>query len=404
MTETLTIQPTTTDKLQYALNRVGEGKAYDALRLMPGVYPITKSLYVNSESEVFGNKNVTLRLVSNAPTSVFKVMTPIFGNKLGTEIHDVCFHGFNIDGNSAKQTVKHGQGYHNAFYFQNCKNIDIHGMKIFNSQGDGVRLKNCENIDIIGNTIDRIGHDAAYLIGCDNITYASNAVNLRTNSGFRSANSNRVRIFDNLITGGSEWWRGGPGIQLDHTDFTVVDELEAYNNTLYQTFGPAFWLSNYGEASKDLSLCKDYHIHDNRIIECGLNNSIDWVGGMIWSGVDNVLFEYNTLVDNYRYGIAGHVGSSVWTTRPKGKGYSFTARKNVIAGTQLGLFKNGVANGYGVALTMFQSHCMESEDNIIFDNKGGSHLNVKSETDSEEAIELDEDYFPIDAVDCGCRI
>lgn len=402
MTEILTIQQTNSAGIQAALNRVGEDQEYDALRLSSGVYNINKPLYVNSGSEVMGNKNTVLKLMAKASPTVFKPLVPIFGNK-GKEINNISFHGFVIDGNSSKQSVVHGKGYHNAFYFTNGSGIDIHNMILKNSQGDGARFKGCEKIDMSGCVIDKIGHDAMYALNCDTVNYFGNTVSLRTNSGVRTANSNHVKVFDNLIKGSDNWWAGNPGCQVDHYDFTVVDDVEIYNNVFYKTYGAAFWLNNYGEASSDLSICKNYRIHDNLLVECGLNPGIDYVGGLMWSGVDNIQFEYNTIVDCYRYGIAGHVGSSVWGTRPKGKGYVLNAKNNIVTGTKLGRFNNGIKNGFGIANTMFVTHSINSEGNRIWNNAGGNYLNVVSETDSEEAVTLDEDYHTIETVDCGCR-
>lgn len=398
----LTIQQTNSDGIQRALNKVGEGQAYDALRLLDGAYNINKPLLLNSETEIFGSRYVTLKLMSNASPTVFKVLTPIFGQK-GKDIHDVSIHGFCFDGNSTKQSVLHGKGFHNFIYFQNGSDITVRNMILKNSQGDGARFKACERIDMCGCKIDRIGHDAGYFLNCDTVNYFANTVNLRTNSGIRTANTNHVKIFDNLIMGSDNWWAGNPGCQIDHNDFTVVDDLEIYGNVFKDTYGAGIWLDNYGEASRDLSLCKDYQIHDNLFVGCGLNPSIDYVGGLQWSGVDNVQFDHNTVVDSYRYGVAGHVGTPVWSTRPKGKGYTATVSNCIITGTKLGRFSNGVGNGYGIGLTMFSTHHIESENNCIWDNAGGNYLNVKSSTDSYEPVELDENYYPVTEVDCGCR-
>lgn len=402
MTEILTIQPTNSAGIQAALNRVGEDQEYDALRMMAGIYNINKPLFANPCTEIMGFRNTVWKLMSGASSTVFKSMTPILGQK-GKETYDISVHGFCFDGNSSRQTVAHGKGFHNFCYFTNGSRIDIHNMILKNSQGDGARFKLCEKIDMSGCTIDKIGHDGMYSINCDTVNFFGNTVTLRTNSGVRTSNTNHVKIFDNLITGSNNWWAGNPGCQIDHSDFTVVDDVEVYNNIFYRTYGAAFWLNNYGEASTDLSLCRDYHIHDNTMVECGLNPGIDYVGGLSWSGVDNVQFEYNTLVDCLRYGISAHVGSAVWGTKPKGKGYVLNASKNVVTGTREGRYNNGVKTGIGIANTLFVTHSITSEENHVWNNVGGNYLNVVSETDSEEPLELDEEYHVIEAVDCGVR-
>ena len=107
----------------------------------------------------------------------------------------------------------------------------------------------------------KLGHDALYIIYSSNVEAWNNKITCRTNSGLRIYNTNNVRFHNNVINSEGE---GGAGIQVQKSDpATVMDNIEIFNNLLYETNAAGIWITGYGSKySKDSA--KDVYIHHNK--------------------------------------------------------------------------------------------------------------------------------------------
>ena len=140
---------------------------------------------------------------------------------------------------------KRGEGYYNMIHFLNSKDIQVHDMYMHDGHGDGLKVENSSNIQFYNNKVYKLGHDGLYAINCQNVEAWNNRITCRTDSGLRVWNSNHVKFHDNVIDSFYDWSAGGPGILIEKTT-GVVNDVEVYNNTIHNTYGPGIWLIGYG--------------------------------------------------------------------------------------------------------------------------------------------------------------
>ena len=182
-------------------------------------------------------------------------------------------------------------------YFLNSKNIQVHDMYMHDGHGDGLKVERSSNIQFYNNKVYKLGHDGLYAIDCQNVEAWNNKITCRTNSGLRIWNSNHVKFHDNVIDSFYHWSAGGPGIQIQKST-GVMNDIEVYNNTIHNTYGPGIWLLGYGDSySKEEA--QNVYIHHNIFYSTGTNPSIDWVGGIVTSGFYNTLVENNVFDGTY---------------------------------------------------------------------------------------------------------
>ena len=91
-------------------------------------------------------------------------------------------------------------------------------------------------------------------------------------------NGNHVKFYNNVINSERE---GGAGIEIQKAgSSTVMNDIEIYNNLLYETNTAGIWITGYGsEYSKDSA--KDVYIHNNKFYKTGINPGADWSGGVV---------------------------------------------------------------------------------------------------------------------------
>ena len=134
-----------------------------------------------------------------------------------------------------------------------------------------------------------------------NVEAWNNKITCRTNSGLRIYNSNHVKFYNNTINSEGE---GGAGIQVQKDGSSIImDDIEIYNNLLYETNAAGIWITGYGSKySKDTA--KDIYIHDNKFYKTGTNQGADWAGGVVLNGFQNTLIENNLFDGCYGAAIA----------------------------------------------------------------------------------------------------
>jgi hypothetical protein len=350
--EIKTINPTNSKYIQAALNVVGNGLPYKILSLNDGIYDIDTPLKMNDgtiiKSTIEGSKNVIFRLIDKASIKQFGINIPIFGQKNST-IKDIEISGINFNGNKENQIVKWGLGYHNFIYLQRATNIYVHDIEVHHSLGDGLRVRNSNNISFKDSVIDECGHDGFHSRNSENIVVDNLTIRISIDSGVRLINSNHVKVSKINIIGFDRWDAGNPGILIEHSGNTIdddrySDDIEICDCTIRQTYGAGIWIVNHGKFSANKEKICNLYIHDCDIIECGLNPNINYVGGVVYAGWDNVLIE-NCLISNcYGYGIVALVPSG---TTPLGKDYTLTANNCLIIKTQNS--RNDESNGIGIA-------------------------------------------------------
>jgi hypothetical protein len=193
-----------------------------------------------------------------------------------------------------------------------------------------------------------------------------------------------VKFHDNIIESFYDWSAGGPGIQIEKSK-GVVNDVELYNNTIHNTYGPGIWLIGYGE-DYPKEEAENVHIYNNIFYNTGTNPSIDWVGGIVASGfydtlIENNVFDavYNAAITNlYPLETTGVDAGS--DDSPKGKGYTTTIRNNIIVNTQKRT-KDPSGTGYGISNYYPKTSSFVLENNCLYNNVGGNYINANSTTD-----------------------
>nr|WP_243684107.1 right-handed parallel beta-helix repeat-containing protein [Methanosarcina barkeri] len=230
-------------QINQALKFVAGNSKYTTVHLKgPFTYVIDDTLLIGSNTILEGDSNAVIKLVNNAGWATMK---PMIKQMSSSGNSNIVIRGFEIDGNhDGNPKVSKGKGYYNMIYFTNCNNIKVYNMYMHDGLGDGLRIKYGKNIKFYKNRIYKLGHDGLFAIQCKNIKAWKNRITCRTNSGLRIWNSNHVKFYNNVIDSFYHWSAGGPGIQIEKSA-GIMDDIEIYDNTISNTYGPGIWLFNY---------------------------------------------------------------------------------------------------------------------------------------------------------------
>jgi hypothetical protein len=159
-----------------------------------------------------------------------------------------------------------------------------------------------------------------------------------------------------------------------------MNDIEVYNNTIHNTYGPGIWLLGYGN-SYPREEAQDVYIHHNIFYSTGTNPSIDWVGGVLTSGFYNTLIENNVFDGTYHAAII-HMYPTGDSTNlsPKDTGYTTIVRNNIIVNT-LQRTKDPGGTGYGIINYLPETHSFVLENNCLYNNSAGDYRNARSTSD-----------------------
>jgi len=286
------------------------------------LFTIDEPLWIFSNTNFLGAKTARLKLTDRASwsagTPMIKEGSPVSGC--------ITIKGFTIDGNrEGNSGVISGKGYHNLIHFTDCQNISICDMYLTNSHGDGFKVDNCSNINLSNCKIHLLGHDGFYSANCSIVEACHNSITCRTNSGLRLYNSNHCKLHDNSITSQGS---GGAGIEIQKYGTPQMDDIEVYNNLIYQTMLAGIWM--FGSNSYPASSA-DVHIHHNQIYDTGSRS----IGGILSNGFNGLI--ENNVIDG-AYG-AGIIQSGTYSSIPEGSGFVLTLRNNILTNT-----KDGIGN------------------------------------------------------------
>lgn len=365
-------------EINQALAYVSENSHFTTVHLKgPNTYVISDSILIGNNTILEGDHGAVIKLEDNADWPSNK---PLITQMDNAGINRVTIKGFEINGNHDHNLdKKRGEGYYNMINFLDSKNIDVHGMYMHDGHGDGLRVERSSNIKYYNNKVYKLGHDGFFAIDCLNVEAWKNTITCRTNSGLRIWNSNHVKFHDNVIDSFYDWSAGGSGILIEKTT-SVMNDIEVYNNTIHNTYGPGLWLIGYGH-SYPREEAQNVHIYHNIFYSTGTNPSINWVGGIVTSGFYDTLIENNVFDGVYHAAIIQMYPTENSTNlSPKGTGYTTIVRSNIIVDTQKRT-KDPDETGYAVINYLPSTHTIMLENNCLYDNVGGNYKNANSTTD-----------------------
>ncbi len=361
-------------EINKALEYVAENPEFTTVHLSgPNTYIISDSIFIGSNTILEGDPTAVIKLENKAGWPLEK---PLITQIDSSGSQNITVRGFEIDGNhDGNKEKSRGKGYYNLIHFLNCKDIRVYNMYMHDSHGDGLKVAKGSEIKFYNNTVYKLGHDALYIIYCSNIEAWNNKITCRTNSGLRIYNGNHVKFYNNIINSEGE---GGAGIEIQKTgSSTAMDDIEIYNNLLYETNTAGIWITGYGDAYSKNS-AKDIYIHNNKFYKTGINPGADWSGGVVLNGFYDTLIENNIFDGCYGAAIAHKQVDDEFLS--PGSGYTTIARNNIIINTQ---YSPAAGKGYAFYNKLKDTHSLTLQNNCLSNNAGGNYMHASSTSDTE---------------------
>ncbi len=368
----------TDDHLQInkALAYIAANPGYTTVHLKgPFTYVINGTLLIGSNTILEGDSNAVIKLADHA---CWDTMKPLIQQMNSSGNNNIVIRGFEVNVNHDNNTeFARGKGYYNVIYFLRCNNVKVYNMYMHDGHGDGLRIRNSQNIQFYNNRISKLGHDGLFAIECNNVEAWSNIITCRTNSGLRAWNSNYVKFHANEIDASYYKCTGGPGIQIEKSA-GIMDNIEIYNNTFNNTYGPGIWIFNYDNSStRDQG--KDIYIHHNVFHGTGTNPSINWIGGILAGGFNNTIIENNVFDGAYNAAVVHMYMPGYSSSYSPAGGYITIVRSNVIVNTVR--CRADPSGGYGVINNLPETHSFVFQNNCLYNNIAGNYKNCNSTSD-----------------------
>jgi hypothetical protein len=373
-------------EINKALAYIAENPEFTTVYLKgPNTYVISDSIFIGSDTTLQGDSTAVIKLKDNADWPHEK---PLITQKSCSGNQNIIISGFEIDGNYYRNSEKkRGDGYYNLIRFSSCENIQVYDMYMHDSHGDGLRIKDSENIQFHDNRIYKLGHEGLYAIGCQNVEAWNNNVRTMTNSALRIWNSNHVKFHDNTIWTEYGPDAGGPGIQIQYireNKAQPMNDIEVYNNTIYDTYGPGIWLIAYGEPYAKTE-AQNVHIYNNAFYGCGTHPTYDWLGGIVTSGFYDTLIENNVFDANFNAAVVYMYPTGLsedidFTPKGTDGDYTTIVRNNIMTNT-LERKYSPEETGYAVIDYFPETHSFVLENNCLYNNSAGNYKNANSTTD-----------------------
>ena len=363
-------------QINQALKFVASNSKYTTVHLKgPFTYVIDDTLLIGSNTILEGDSNAVIKLANNAG---WVTMKPMIQQMRSSGNSNIVIRGFEVNGNhDGNPKVSKGDGYYNVIYFTNCNNVKVYNMYMHDGLGDGLRIKYGQNIQFYNNKIYKLGHDGLFAIQCQKVEAWNNRITCRTNSGLRIWNSNHVKFHHNVIDSFYHWSAGGSAIQIEKSA-GIMDDIDIYDNTISNTYGPGIWIFNYDSSSATKDKGKNVHIHHNVFYSTGTNPSITWVGGIVASGFHDTLIE-NNVFDGIYHAAVIHMYPEVYSPSYSSK-YTTIVRNNIIVNTQKRT-KSPSGTGYAVINYLSKNHNFVLENNCLYNNAAGNYKGCTSKTD-----------------------
>ncbi len=352
-------------QINEALKFVAENPEFTTVYLKgPFKYVINETLLIGDDTILEGDSKACIKLADEA---VWATAVPLIKNRDSTGNNRITLQGFEIDGNSEKHMSSGcdilGKGYYNLIYITKSSNITVTNMYLHHGCGDGLKVEYSDNVVFKENTVYKLGHDVVYCIYSNNIIASDNDIFTRTNSACRLTNSNHAKIFNNTIHSEFDGHSTGPGIQLQKTDESLMDDIEIFNNNIYTLNGAGILIYGHDRGTRG----NDVYIHNNIFRDVGQYRKDTGYSNaaIVISQFDNTRIE-NNVIDN-----GGHAGIKFWKYSSKYQmSGTFTAiiRNNIILNhddhTAAGIWvQDDTANKYKIV----------SENNCFYNNRGGSY-------------------------------
>lgn len=374
-------------EINKALKHVSENPYLTTVHFKgPYTYVISDSILIGNNTTLEGDSTAVVKLEDNANWPVGK---PMITQMNSTGIHEVTIEGFEIDGNHDNNLDKPtGYGFYNMIYFSNSTDIKVHDMYMHDGHGEGLKVDRSYNVQFYNNVIYKMGHNAFFAEDCQNLEAWNNKITIRTDCGLRVLNSNHIRFHDNVIDSFYHWSGGDSGIMVEKTTGTVND-VEIYNNIIHDIYGSGIWLIGWLE-SYPREEAQNVHVFRNIFYNTGTNPNNNCVGGIITSGFYDTLIENNVFDEVYHAAIIhmSPIGIQTYPTyetrsslSPSSTEHTTIVRKNIIVNTQKRK-TDPDGTGYAIINYLPETDAFVLENNCLYNNSAGNYHNCTSSTDT----------------------
>lgn len=173
----------------------------------PFVYDVKSSCLIGSNTEFTGDSSAKLRLANNVGWTTAGAGTPIIGQAggVGTAVHDIKIHGFEIDGNEGAQSGSGGKDLYRVISFQGSSsasvyNISVYNMTLHDAKGDGFRCTYGKNIYYYNNVGNNLQHTCVMYSRVNSGEIHDNVAHQCSCSGDRLDNCQNIIIYNEKIS------------------------------------------------------------------------------------------------------------------------------------------------------------------------------------------------------------
>ncbi|UGV40626.1 PKD domain-containing protein [Methanococcoides orientis] len=259
------------------------------------------------------------------------------------------------------------------------KDLTFHDLSFTTGIGDFIKVVHSRekypNLNIYDNYFGRSGHSAVYVLragstGENRVWIHDNEFGyVAANAGIRLDECSGSLIENNTFTSNNQ---GDSAIYLiydnDGSNIGLSDNEIRYNTISgVREYGIVLMASVDGDHIVDKPETTGNYIHHNLI--SNTEGDDGRAGGINIHGIDDVLIEYNTIVNCEGDGISTRRYSTINPTYTTG--FTITARNNIISGMKI--YQSA---GYGINNVEDSKHTIISDYNNIYDNELGNYNNV----------------------------
>jgi PKD repeat protein len=323
----------------------------------PFVYDIEGSCLVGSNTDLTGDSSAKLRLANNVGWTTAGTGTPIIGQigGIGTAVHDIKIHGFEIDGNEGAQSgLDGGRDLNRVISFQGSSsapvsNISVYNMNLHDSKGDGFRCTNGKNIYYYNNVGNNLEHTCVIYSRVKFGEIHNNEAHQCCCAANRLDNCQDITIANETISpyrGATTYVKDSKGYALSDAGVQICDSVSspATSNIIIRDCSimsgvNGVWLADLKDAS-------NVNIYNNVVHDSGYENEgVSRNGGIGISGCGNgITIQNNNITSSYVAGI--NINSAVPGT------HTVTVANNNIMNGQTGYaIKSSVASNVDLILT-----------------------------------------------------
>lgn len=252
-------------------------------------YNIDDTVRIGSNTTLVGDPNAKIRLVDNARWPAGQPLIGQIGG-YGSFLTNVRIGNFQIDGNESNQPEMWGKDYYRLISFtgvpsKSITNISVYNMKLFNSLGDGFRVKHGDNISYYNNKDYNLQHCSCMFQEVNNGTICNCSSQAITCAGYRTDNSRNINIYNNTVTpftGTTKAYKNAHNsIQIGNSPASgmthATNNINIYNNTLD---GGDCGILLFDATGLGNSTTQQVQIHNNMITNAGGIGTGIWDSGI----------------------------------------------------------------------------------------------------------------------------